>query len=363
MSARALSRLLTKMNAANQVIPPAPLFYRHLQMDLAEALRASNQDYESTLTLGSDSKEELIWWDNQMINWNGKTILSVEPDMVIESDASNIGWGASCQQTSTSGPWSAQEETWHINCLELLVATLAVKTFVKNKRHLAVLLKTDSATAVVYINNQGGTASKNLVALTRDLWMWCLERNIHIEAQHLPGELNCIADWESRHMKDRSDWKLDRQTFVRINRRYGPLEVDLFASRLTKQCPRYFSWRPDPFAEATDALLQDWSGLRGYANPPWNLIARVLRKVKSQEADVVLIAPVWKAQPWYAMCIQITPWQSNVPTTRCSVGQLTCTYSISKQYLSTIYMYSIHVYIRTYVQVNITCTKAHLHSM
>jgi len=29
-----------------------------------------------------------------------------------------------------------------------------------------------------YINNLGGTASKELVILTRDLWMWCLERNI-----------------------------------------------------------------------------------------------------------------------------------------------------------------------------------------
>ena len=32
----------------------------------------------------------------------------------------------------------------------------------------------------------GGTVSKELVSLTRDLWMWCLERNIHIQAQYLP---------------------------------------------------------------------------------------------------------------------------------------------------------------------------------
>ena len=88
-----------------------------------------------------------------------------------------------------------------------------------------------------------------------------------------------------------------------INRRFGPLEVDLFASRLTHQCQRYFSWRPDPFAEATDAFLQDWLGLKGFANPPWNLIARVLAKTQSQRARIVLIAPVWKAQPWYPCLI------------------------------------------------------------
>ena len=60
ISARALSKLISKMNTANQVIPPAPLFYRHLQMDLTMALRAADQDYETILTLSPESREELI---------------------------------------------------------------------------------------------------------------------------------------------------------------------------------------------------------------------------------------------------------------------------------------------------------------
>ena len=43
ISGRALSRLIGKMNAANKVIPLAPLFYRYLQMDLKEALRKADQ--------------------------------------------------------------------------------------------------------------------------------------------------------------------------------------------------------------------------------------------------------------------------------------------------------------------------------
>ena len=35
-----------------------------------------------------------------------------------------------------------------------------------------------------------------------------------------------------------------------------PLKVDLFTSRLTHQCQRYFSWWPDPFVKATDAFPQ-----------------------------------------------------------------------------------------------------------
>ena len=59
ITARALSRLIGKMNAMNPVIPPAPLFYRNLQMDLAVALRQGNHDYETNLVLSPDSMEEL----------------------------------------------------------------------------------------------------------------------------------------------------------------------------------------------------------------------------------------------------------------------------------------------------------------
>ena len=320
MTCRALSRLIGKMNATNQVIPPAPLFYRSLQIDLASALRKGNQDYETYLVLSPDSREELIWWDTQMINWNGRTVLTIEPDLTIESDASTQGWGASHQSTSTGGPWSPLEKEWHINCLELLAATLALKTFVKHKTGISVLMKIDNTTAVAYINNQGGTVSKELISLTRDLWMWCLERNIHIQAQYLPGVLNQAADRESRSMKDRSDWSLDRSTFQRINKRYGPLEADLFASRLTNQCRRYFSWRPDPFAEATDAFLQDWTTIKGFANLPWNLISRVLIKTQMQGADVILVAPVWKTQPWYPLLLSlVVDWPHLLPKQKPSV--------------------------------------------
>uniref|UniRef100_A0A1X7SYM3 Reverse transcriptase domain-containing protein n=1 Tax=Amphimedon queenslandica TaxID=400682 RepID=A0A1X7SYM3_AMPQE len=109
-----------------------------------------DQNYETNLNLSPDSSEELIWWDTQMITWNGRAVVSTEPDLTIESDASMLGWGASYQGTSTGGLWSHQEKQWHINCVELLAATLAVKTFLKNKVGISVLLKINNTTAVAY---------------------------------------------------------------------------------------------------------------------------------------------------------------------------------------------------------------------
>ena len=156
------------------------------------------------------------------------------------------------------------------------------------------------------VHQQDGRYSlPNLNRLTKDLWTWCLARNITLRAYHLPGALNEKADEESRIMKDRSDWMLCRETFRRIQTQFGPLDIDLFASRLTKQLPTYVSWRPDPQALETDAFSMNWKGLKAYANPPWHLIIRVLCQVREQEATIVLVAPVWKTRAWYSLLLKL----------------------------------------------------------
>ena len=100
---------------------------------------------------------------------------------------------------------------------------------------------------------------------------------------------------------------MNPQIFCQIQAKWGPLEVDMFASRLTTQLERFFSWRPDPETEARDAFHQDWKTLqgRGYANPPWNLVGRVLNKVQQDQETLVLVAPVWKSQPWYPKLLEM----------------------------------------------------------
>ena len=44
---------------------------------------------------------------------------------------------------------------------------------------------------------------------------------------------------------------------------------------------------------------------KGYANPPWNLVGRVLNRVRQQQVTLVLVAPVWKSQPWYPILLDM----------------------------------------------------------
>ena len=53
---------------------------------------------------------------------------------MIWSDASLQCWGVMCNGTRTRGAWFQEEQRKHINCLELLAATLALQFFWKDKQ-------------------------------------------------------------------------------------------------------------------------------------------------------------------------------------------------------------------------------------
>ena len=244
--------------------------------------RACNYEIQFQL---EEAESNLTWW----ISLDRKvpvqsSILSRISSMTIESDASNKGWGARQGELSTGGRWSQEESSHHINYLELLAAFLALQSFAKHSRSMTIQMKMDNVTAVAYINKLGATHSPLLCQLVLTIREWSLQRKIFLVAEHLPGKENVAADQESRLMKDRCDWMLNPQVFSQIQQAMGLLQIDLFASRLTKQLPIFYSWRPDPEAQGTDAFNQDWSQRRGFANPPWCLIARCLSQVKKQVA-------------------------------------------------------------------------------
>ena len=66
-----------------------------------------------------------------------------------------------------------------------------------------------------------------------------------------------------------------------------------------------------PGASYTDAMTLDWASLKGYAFPPLSLIAPILKKISQVNADLVLVAPVWQAQPWWPLLLNLLVLQPN----------------------------------------------------
>ena len=151
----------------------------------------------------------------------------------------------------------------HINCLELLSRSFAVKSFIKERLCVHMHLCMDNVSAVAYINFLGD---------------WALKRNMILSAERLSGALNVSADWESRHFLGSSNWELCPAVFLSLMRIRTFCKIDLFADRLNTQLPHFFSLRPDSMTLATDDLLQSWFEGRPNVFPPFCLIIRSLGK-------------------------------------------------------------------------------------
>ncbi|XP_044147245.1 uncharacterized protein LOC122935540 [Bufo gargarizans] len=304
LSLRHLARIIGLLASSIQAVFPAPLYYRALQRLKIAHLRAG-ATFADLVVMDQEAREELRWWIDNLEAWNGRAIFGFQPDFVVESDASLKGWGAHCQGISTGGRWSEEESRLHINALELLAGSFAIRSFSNGMAHACIRLRMDNVSAVRYVNHLGGTQSATLARLAKEFWSYCLSRDLMVQAEYLPGLHNYRADWSSRYFTDGSDWRLAPETFCSISAIWGPCTIDLFASRLNTHLPRFFSWRPDPEAEAVDAFLQNWASALHYAFPPFAMIPRMLLQTRRQMAELVVVVPFWGTQAWYPMLLEL----------------------------------------------------------
>ena len=165
---------------------------------------------------------------------------------------------------------------------------------------ISVLLQLDNQTAVAYVNKLRGD-SFPAVDKTGDGSV----------------DVGPIQGYFSYHRTHPRDYQLCSrcriQNLVRQNRFESPLrdiQEDQSAVGPTRGGPicipsikstnMILQLATGPISRAKDAFSQHWGPLKGYANPPWCL---VLSQVKRQQAQIILVAPVWKGQPWYPVLL------------------------------------------------------------
>ena len=152
---RTLSHIIGKLTSTMQAVLPAPLHHWHLQMLQVKGL-LEGKGYNSVVPLNKECQNDLQWWINQLSTWNGRSLISPAPDLIITTDASLKGWGAVCQGVHTRGLWIPEESLLHINALELKAALFALRAFSNNRRKIHVHLRMDNRTAVAYLLKMGG---------------------------------------------------------------------------------------------------------------------------------------------------------------------------------------------------------------
>ena len=171
----------------------------------------------------------------------------------------------------------------------------------------------------LYQQRRGGMKWGSLCALLWRILSWCTRKRVTLEARHIPGRLNVIADKLSRLGQTiQMEWSLHLEVFQAICSWWHQPKVDRFATRFNNKLPQFVSPVPDPQAWTVDALSLSWEDLDPYAFPPAVILGKVVEKLQDYPCNrIILIAPGWPNMPWFwdlvAMSSQIPLCLPNLP--------------------------------------------------
>jgi hypothetical protein len=298
---RELARVVGILQATAPANPVAPLYTKVMERVKNEELKKNFGKFERKMVIPRQLKEELQWWEDNLFQLECP-IKRNEPDMVLYTDASLLGWGCYDKDNDQSfgGRWDEEDEGKHINALELRAVELALLAKCREVSDTHIRVYSDNMTTVASIRKQGSVRSKICHRIAKQIWEFMLERRNWLTVAHCPGVTNIEADEASRKFKDDIEWTLNQNIFEKICGIFDVVpNIDLFASRINYKVKQYCAWQPDPEAVYVDAFSGCWGGGMVYAFPPFGILGQVLKKFMEDEAEGIVIIPYWVTKPWF----------------------------------------------------------------
>ncbi len=257
-----------------------------------------------------------------------KTIFGVEDSYIVgraipahrREDASAIVAGDASDSAVCSYTISSEKDFYHRSCLKAEEKTLSsghreLLTVSRTLRSCGKRLEKTGTGATVY----WVTDSTNLVAfLTKGspkepiqeeaiaVYRLAQRHNLHIIPIHTSREdpRIRIADAGSKEV-DRDDWGIDVFSFNKLQKRYGPFSVDLFASTGNNRVERFYSPFAMPEAEGVDAFAHSWEGETAFICPPVHLIIPAWRKLVNTPMKAVVVVPNWPASLFWPIVFSV----------------------------------------------------------
>ena len=181
---RSVASVLGLIVSSFPAVRYGPLHHRALNHVKDAGLRNSKGKFDAKVTLDVSAKNNLIWWIKNVESANND-IYRENPSLVLETDASLLGWGAVYEEETTHGLWSVEESKNHINVLELKAIKYALQSLVRTKNsHIKVLC--DNTTAVHSINKMGTSHSIHCNNIVQEIWTWAIKNNNWLTVSHIP---------------------------------------------------------------------------------------------------------------------------------------------------------------------------------
>ena len=296
---RDLAMLCGFAQSVKLALPPAQLFLRNLYDALAQPVGWSGK-----VRLSRAAMRDLDWWADIPARHCSAPINVGPASCVLSVDASEHSWGAVLHGKHARGFWEADEYGEHINWKELRAVRRALESFLPFVEGRVVMIMEDN-TATQAVLGKGASRSRAMHNEYHALWLFLEQHRITLQVERVASADN-EADAPSR-LLDRDDYKLHPSIFAQLESRFGPHDVDLFATHVNTQLPRFFSRFFCPGTSGVDSLSQPWAGLNCYGNPPYDpaFLLAVVQKLREERATATLVVPYWRAQPWWQQLMEL----------------------------------------------------------
>jgi hypothetical protein len=283
--------------------------YRSLEEAKLRALQQHQFNFNAPFVWPHECLADLQWWLKELQNCRTSFEAPV-PTTTIITDASLEGWGAIWDEERVFGGWEKDET--RIDELELHAVLVALQTFPVAEHHRVILARCDNTVAVAYLNHMGGRIPR-LNNIAKKIWSLLEAHDAFLVATYIPTDEN-PADELTRGRVSKAQ---TRDIEVQLNpvvfhhlKTCGPFlpVIDWFASSANAQLPRYYSWCEvsKSSAEGYDAFSFFWGDECGFMFPPFNLLPRILSKIRQEGARVLLIHPQWPGAIWAPSLAEIT---------------------------------------------------------
>ena len=142
-------------------------------------MRKSGGNFDVKInSLNEFIKDELNWW-LESISKAMDDILLPEVNFIIDTDASESGWGATDNISLLEEYGTKKDKEYHINYLKLKAIYLAIKAY-RSSREVCkyIRIRSDNTTAIAYINNMEDLVSNSCNHLGKETWKYCTDQKI-----------------------------------------------------------------------------------------------------------------------------------------------------------------------------------------
>ena len=170
---------------------------------LLEVLRSVDWEASSRIKLSAEFHKELKWWSMFMSTFNGVAFIPspiwMEPDVSMATDSCLQGCGgiSDDQYFHSEFPFSILEQGLPIHKLEFLAVLVGARIWGSRFSGLKIRIYCDNK-SVVDVINSSKTKDAFMATCLRELWLVVSTNKFELQAVHLPGQDNRVADWLSR---------------------------------------------------------------------------------------------------------------------------------------------------------------------